>query len=851
MNKVLKGRNHPFAVGEDEHAGFYECDDEGEEENSDYQEYSGDEHVHYPQLSSNKNSLSHYDQQELFENSDRGILQHDLNDQRWVISEPENISGTSEDKSLKYDQRNYRGNEAGAESFENNILNHPRAIKGKYFQNDDFQDVQEKELLTITVEIGNGQQENIVIMQGETADEVAEKFCNKYDMNEELKLLFKEQITQNIDQALNEIDEQEDVEESQTEGFENDYKFHNEKNTQSESAHIEHISTALEPTPPQTMFASRTGMKTQESSSQKVDCHTYSTPGPILINPNRGEKRTLPQQKKSKNRVKANKSFNNANDFTLNQPQINTHSAQLASKKRIPGNSVYTRLHSQAVQKQKRANRIRNAKPVHKSAKKRGRDMFSNPFTERKRTPHNYGEKLYQDGLKRMEERERKSKHEKVQNELKQYESLTFKPKVNSVSKNFRRGSKKLEDQLIEKGKKTNDMIERKRSELLFEQQHSHSFRPKINKKSDHIIQERSRQFLEESSRMAESPHNFSQNFETSYMTSENKLNKFNLLYDDAIKRKQRKDEIYSRCLDSQCTFQPDLTKGNRYDSYYPENHGDFGDRLSKPSTIKEKSRMRHLQDEFYDKESGQPLFRPKVGRPPLSKRDFENLPVTEKLYMEAQHKRHLKEEKIKQNFSKRDTSDSRPKIQDKSEEILEQKKARKFHQIFQILDAESNGVISADKIDISGLPPDILEIFTPLLCEMEELEHILDLEEFIDASMRLYDTLKIPEKNKILMMKDKWSSKKENNDDQCTFHPKLNHNSVKIANRTRPDARNLADMLMGKKLEADAKIDHSRRMKSDEELIGCTFHPQIATSNQYREAYLSMKAPNPPVPPY
>lgn len=158
------------------------------------------------------------------------------------------------------------------------------------------------------------------------------------------------------------------------------------------------------------------------------------------------------------------------------------------------------------------------------------------------------------------------------------------------------------------------------------------------------------------------------------------------------------------------------MSKGNTYDSYYVDGSGDFGERLSKPSTLKERSKMRHLQNQCYDKNTGQPLFRPRVGRPPLSKRDFENLPVTEKLYLEGQKMKHIKEEKIKNELHKREYSASRPKIQDKSEELLEQKKARKFHEIFQIIDSDGDGVISAERIDISGLQPDILEIFTPLL---------------------------------------------------------------------------------------------------------------------------------------
>ncbi len=47
--------------------------------------------------------------------------------------------------------------------------------------------------------------------------------------------------------------------------------------------------------------------------------------------------------------------------------------------------------------------------------------------------------------------------------------------------------------------------------------------------------------------------------------------------------------------------------------------------------------------------------------------------------------------------------------------------------------------MISAAKIDLHTLPTDLLEVFSPLLCEMEEIGTTLDRDEFLDASLRLY----------------------------------------------------------------------------------------------------------------
>ena len=56
-----------------------------------------------------------------------------------------------------------------------------------------------KELLTITVEIGDGQRENILIYENDTASFVAEEFCAKYvNISDDLKEAFTQQIDENM-----------------------------------------------------------------------------------------------------------------------------------------------------------------------------------------------------------------------------------------------------------------------------------------------------------------------------------------------------------------------------------------------------------------------------------------------------------------------------------------------------------------------------------------------------------------------------------------------------------------------------------------------------------------------------
>lgn len=243
--------------------------------------------------------------------------QHNQNHNNRFSSDGENISGSSADERFyKVPQSNkYQGKTGGYEEskLEQNYRNYPQSNRERYFTNKEPPASESKELLTITVEIGNGEQENIVILEDDTAEVVADRFCNKYDMNDELRSIFTEQIAQNIEQAKQEM------------GFED--------NIYSEDLNHEQVSTAIDNTPParnykapklsnyqnenipssnfrsidysqKDMFNSyKNTLNYSENRNSnaleiKEEKHTYATPGPLLINPINNEKCTLPRQKK-------------------------------------------------------------------------------------------------------------------------------------------------------------------------------------------------------------------------------------------------------------------------------------------------------------------------------------------------------------------------------------------------------------------------------------------------------------------------------------------------------------------------------------------------------------------------
>jgi len=238
--------------------------------------------------------------------------------------------------------------------------------------------------------------------------------------------------------------------------------------------------------------------------------------------------------------------------------------------------------------------------------------------------------------------------------------------------------------------------------------------------------------------------------------------NKFEFLFEDAKRRQNQHEEFKNIVPDSECTFQPNIYMSQK-------NHQSINQTSDRNLYAKSVSRVRPItahpeNSEKIDKQTGQALFKPKVGRPPRVDRNIGALPVGDYLYAQSKRMREMQNKKqaeIEKEKSKSLCSVSL--IQEESRQMVEGRKEAIFSEIFNILDKDGDNIISAKTVNISGiffvkkikeLPTEVLELYTPLFCEMEELDQELNLEEFVEASGRLYDSLSIPEKNSLLTYK-------------------------------------------------------------------------------------------------
>lgn len=136
------------------------------------------------------------------------------------------------------------------------------------------------------------------------------------------------------------------------------------------------------------------------------------------------------------------------------------------------------------------------------------------------------------------------------------------------------------------------------------------------------------------------------------------------------------------------------------------------------------------MLDDSVDERTGQKLFQPKINNYKLN-RNLANVDIGDYLYSRKDMIESNRQERSKQLQHEAEQLVSAKKVNTRSEKLCEQKKLKKFGEIFAVLDSDADGVISAQDIDIDTINPDVLQIINELLVEMEEKGKTLDLPAF------------------------------------------------------------------------------------------------------------------------
>lgn len=437
-------------------------------------------------------------------------------------------------------------------------------------------------------------------------------------------------------------------------------------------------------------------------------------------------------------------------------------------------------------------------------------------------------DRLYYKGIVREDVKKFNNEKTKALNELEKSSEYTFHPRIShfsSVIANTReeRKTRPLEDYLIDSGlskkKKTEQAHAIKKSEELGLLQQ----KPRISEVSKILA------------------HNKSQ-FEGKHGAS-----KHEELFEDSAARKHKSmilQEIYHS--EEQLSFRPEINEESRKIVYHKHGDQSFVERLSKYANEKEAKIMLDKAHAYpplaqmINPDTNMPYFQPLTGRPPSAYRGSADIGVGNYLHSLSAQKQAKLEARREMEFDRKRLEKS---AIPHSSNIVEEKKQSVFKAVFDSLDSDRDGVISAEKVDIESLDSEILKIISPMLINMEELAMEIDEQTFVYGMHEIYKKLCVSDRDKLMA---EYRPKRRFLDKDCTFKPQLNPTSLKMAANKKSIMETTAVAVAKKKSATQNKYEfdsegnaltvvneetsetRSHYNQLEEELQGCTFQPQL-----------------------
>lgn len=350
-------------------------------------------------------------------------------------------------------------------------------------------------------------------------------------------------------------------------------------------------------------------------------------------------------------------------------------------------------------------------------------------------------------------------------------EQFKFSPEINKNSKRIIennkniRNNQKVEDRLLNYG---NIMTKKKlnaKTNILLKDIKNNSFSPKIDNFSKYIAQNMKKERINRITTMgnilginnnkkiknikimniksryekrnrSQSPKinnnnrflkvkNSISNEERRSYTCHPEKNIYDCLYLESKIDKIIKEKKLNKQLNERYTFKPiisSFTKKNLKN----ENKKEFIERIS---SNKQKIHI-DRKKEYYNNNS----FKPKINRGPKNEKQRE---INENLkgYYE---KRLIKQEEELQKNEIKNSKEKRKYYIKKSSELIYKMKLEKFKLLFDIMDSDKDGLISYDKIKLTGINNDILTLISPILKEIYENKINIDYKIFCDKVDKL-----------------------------------------------------------------------------------------------------------------
>lgn len=127
-----------------------------------------------------------------------------------VAGDPDDIEDQEDYADFQHDLANYNYGAASAAQFNGSILGSRSFADPKSYPGDPRHEpiatpVRGRELLTLTVDLGEEGRENILIFENDHPEHIAQNFCLKHNIDEKLKEMLISHISANMEQVRSEI----------------------------------------------------------------------------------------------------------------------------------------------------------------------------------------------------------------------------------------------------------------------------------------------------------------------------------------------------------------------------------------------------------------------------------------------------------------------------------------------------------------------------------------------------------------------------------------------------------------------------------------------------------------------
>lgn len=464
--------------------------------------------------------------------------------------------------------------------------------------------------------------------------------------------------------------------------------------------------------------------------------------------------------------TKDNKVFNSQGALKYT-PKINRNSLMITSKQSRQG-EIHERLYRLAKKKKPKSEQVTVS------------------TSEKSTSYFNPGEILYIKGISMKHAKMRKIEEKTKEKEEKEMKGITFKPCINTSEARY---DEKTEDILLKKAKDYEEHKKVLKEKFDKEEVKECSFRPNASSKPREV-----------------NP----------------KVHEH--LYKEAHKRQEKQMELSTMKL---FPFEPNQNKPKS--TQRTESREEFVDRLinSKIKLQEEMEKLRAIQDFDHDQITGQKLFKPIT----LVSHEADGRRGGKAIWEYLYEMKDAKKEKIKKVLDEEESfwhESGQLKLGQQSQKVFEKFRIKQYKSLFEELDSDNDGQVSAEKINLENIPEKTLEVLSPLLEHLLNSGEMIEFQQFSEHLEELRSHLDLHSRSFLLKRPDKFERV------EIDPHPKLNSVTLEIAERLRTD-ESIYDRQVKGKIMCQLKLEKKKELEQEAIVKDCSFRPTLVANGRFK----------------